>query len=143
MRTAIALLACSAAMLAACGQEADNTANDVAVDRMEEAAEASAIAAGPAEAALGLSEVQLLDADLRSASGEDLGDVEAVLRNAQGVVDRLVVEIDNTNPDRFVEVPIAGLTTMVRGDDTDLSTTMTREQLLALPDAVLPAATPR
>lgn len=138
MKNALALLACSTFALAACGQSADEETRDLAEERLEYQAEASAVAAGPTEAALGLSEAQLLDADLRGPNDVDLGDVEAVLRNSEGAVDRLVVEIEDSNPDRFVEVPVAGLVPVVRGNDTDLSTTMTREQLAALPDAVLP-----
>ena len=96
-------------------------------------------AAGDAEAALGLTERQLLDADLRAADGSELGDVEAVLRNAAGEVDCLLVEVEDSDPDRFVEVPIDGLTPIQGGDDADLSTSMTRADIDALPDATLPA----
>lgn len=54
MTRTIAVLTCSAALLAAC-----NDANDAAEDRLEQSAEASAVAAGPEEAALGLTEMQL------------------------------------------------------------------------------------
>lgn len=120
-------------LLAAC-----NDANDAAEDKMEREAEASASAAGPAEAALGLNEAQLLDAELVGANGVELGDIARLERDASGKVDRLVVEIEDSNPDRFVHVPIAGLTAVVRGTDTDLSTTMTKEQLRALPEVKLP-----
>lgn len=120
------------ALLAAC-----ESGTEQAEERLETAAEASAAAAGPAPAALGLSEAQLIDADLRGAGGIELGSVEAVRRDAQGAVDRLVIEIEDSHPDRFVEVPLAGLTPALRGDDVDLSTSMTREQLAALPDAAL------
>lgn len=116
------------ALLAAC--------ND-AEDRMERAAETSAEAAGPAEAALGLSEAQLLDAELVDPNGIELGDVESVSRDANGNVDRLLIEIEDSNPDRFVYIPIDGLSTIVRGDDVDLQTTMTRNDLLALPEVQL------
>lgn len=129
------LVAAAAAALAtsACASEQDQ-----AEDRLEQQAEASARQAGDAIAALGLTERQLLDADLRATDGTELGDVEAVLRDANGQVDRLVVEVEDSNPDRFVEVPIAGLTTRPDGNDTDLVTTMTRAEIDALPDAVLP-----
>lgn len=127
-------LMCSMAALAGCGN-----AQDRAEDRVEATAEANAAAAGTAVAALGLTERQLLDADLVTPGGVELGDVTAVLRNATGEVDRLLVEIEDSDPDRFVHVPIAGLTPVTRGDDTDLSTTMTAAQLAALPDAPLQA----
>lgn len=113
-------------------------ANEKAEDRMEREAEASASAAGPAEAALGLSEAQLLEADLRDQSGMELGDVVQVVRGADGKVDRLLVEIEDSNPDRFVHIPIAGLKPTVRGTDTDLTTTMTTAAIDALPAVTLP-----
>ncbi len=117
-----------------------NDAQDRAEDQLENQAEASARQAGSTIAALGLTERQLLDADLIDASGADLGDVEAVLRNAGGQVDRLIVEVDGPDPERYVEVPIEGLTTRAQGDDTDLVTTMTSADLGALPAATLPPA---
>jgi hypothetical protein len=138
MKSQLLILACSTMLLAAC-DERDNAA-DIASDKMEAAAEASAIAAGPAVAALGLTEAQLLDADLRDRNGVELGDVAQVLRGADGKVDRLLIEIEDSNPDRFVHVPISGLATVVRGAETDLSTTMTKEQLAALPAVKLPAS---
>lgn len=128
-------LACSAAaLLGACSDH-----NDAAEDKMERDAEASAAAAGAAEAALGLNEAQLLDAELLDAGGLELGDVASVARDASGKVDRLLIEIEDSNPDRFVYVPVAGLKTVVRGTDTDLATTMTAQQLAALPAVQLPA----
>lgn len=124
----------SAVLLAAC-----NNARDAAEDKVERDAEASAVAAGPADVALGLSEAQLLDADLRGPNGVELGDVVQIVRGADGKVDRLLIEIEDSNPDRFVHVPIAGLATIPRGDDTDLSTSMTRAQLMALPEVKLPS----
>jgi hypothetical protein len=134
MKKQLLVIVGSTALLAAC-----NNARDAAEDKVERDAEASAVAAGPAEVALGLSEAQLLDADLRGPNGVELGDVVQVVRGADGKVDRLLIEIEDSNPDRFVHVPIAGLTTVPRGNDTDLSTTMTRAQLIALPEVKLPA----
>ncbi|MHB9879030.1 PRC-barrel domain containing protein [Pacificimonas sp. ICDLI1SI03] len=125
----IAALACSAALLTAC-----NNANDAAEDAMEQSAEASAVAAGSAEAALGLTEIQLLDAEIIGDGGLELGDVASVVRDENGNVDRLLVEIEDSVPDRFVHVAISDLKPVQRGDDTDLSTRMTAEQLAALPD---------
>jgi len=134
MKKQLLVIVGSAALLAAC-----NNARDAAEDKVERDAEASAVAAGPADAALGLSEAQLLDADLRGADGVELGDVVQIVRGADGKVDRLLIEIEDSNPDRFVHVPIAGLSTVARGDDTDLSTSMTRAQLIALPEVKLPS----
>ena len=103
---------------------------------------------GSAVAALGLTEAQLIEADLVTADGTDLGDVEQVRRGADGMVEGLLVSIEDSDPDRYVVVPLAGLTTRLRGGDTDLQTTMIAQDLAALPDASLdagaaePAATP-
>jgi hypothetical protein len=132
----IAAAAGGLAALSACSDDAQ----DRAEDQLENQAEASAAQAGSATAALGLTERQLLDADLIDGSGADLGDVEAVLRNAGGEVDRLIVEVDGPDPDRYVEVPVQGLTTRVQGDDTDLVSTMAAADLEALPAATLPPA---
>lgn len=134
---ALPLLACA---LAACESEAEKQA-DAAEDRIEQQAETSAAAAGDALAALGLTERQLLDADLVTADGTNLGDVEQVRRGAGGAVESLLVEIENSDPDRYVLVPLTGLTTRVSGNDTDLQTTMTAQDLAAMPDAQLGAGT--
>ncbi|TCJ39768.1 PRC-barrel domain containing protein [Parafrankia sp. BMG5.11] len=126
--------------LAACGSDADRQA-DATEDRIEQQAEASAAASGDAVAALGLTERQLLDADLVTADGTELGDVEQVRRGAGGAVEGLLVEIEDSNPDRYVVVPLTGLTTRVAGADKDLQTKMTAAQIGALPDAQLGAET--
>ena len=133
MRTLL-LLACSATMLAACSDR-----NEAAEDKLERAAETSATVAGPLPAALGLTEAQLLDADLVGADGKDLGDVEQVLRDPDNKVDRLLVELNGIGPDRYVHVPITGLKPVVNGNDTDLATPLTSADLAALPEVKLPA----
>jgi len=129
---ALSLLACT---LAACESEAERQA-DATEDRLEQQADASAAAAGDAIAALGMTERQLLDAELVTADGTELGDVEQVRRGAGGAVEGLLVEIEDSNPDRYVVVPLTGLT--ARGDD--LQTTMTAQDLAALPEAQFGAA---
>jgi len=132
MKTNVLFTASAMLLLAAC-----NDSPQEPEDRIEAAAEASAAQAGPEPVALGLSEAQLLEADLIGAGGIELGDVAGVLRSADGVVDRLLIEIEDSNPDRFVAVPVSGLNTVVVGNDTDLSTTRTRDELAALQDAEL------
>lgn len=122
-------------MLAACDSPAEKEA-DAVEDRVERQADASAAAAGNTPAALGLTEAQLLDADLVTADGSDLGDIQQVRRNAAGAVEGFLVELDNTDPDRTVLIPLSGLTTRVAGSDTDLQTTMTAADLAALPDVL-------
>lgn len=128
------LATCCAALLAAC-----NDRNEAAEDRLERAAETSATVAGPLPAALGLSEAQLLDADIVGADGQELGDVSQVLRGADDKVDRLLVELEGIGPDRYVHVPVQGLKVVVRGTDTDLETSMTKADLTALPEVKLTA----
>lgn len=72
MKTLSAIAALPFLALAACGSDADRQA-DLTEDRIEREADASAVAAGNDIAALGLTEMQLLDADLVSADGSDLG----------------------------------------------------------------------
>jgi hypothetical protein len=90
-------------------------------------------------AALGLTETELLDADLVTADGTDLGDVEQVRRATDGTVEGVLVSIEDSDPERIVLVTLDGLTSRPEGDDTDLQTTMTAEELAALPDAELDA----
>lgn len=47
----------------------------------------------------------------------------------------LLVELDDTDPDRWVEVPMEGRTTCSDGTDMNAQTTMTAADLAALPDA--------
>ncbi|MCL6250149.1 PRC-barrel domain containing protein [Altererythrobacter sp. KTW20L] len=144
MKTLSAIAVLPFLVLAACGSDADRQA-ELAEDRIESEAEASAMASGNDIAALGLTEMQLLDADLVSADGTDLGDIEQVRRDGSGAVTGLLVELEDTDPDRYVVVPLAGLITRVDGDDTDLQTAMSAADLAALPDAQLspdPAAAP-
>lgn len=126
----LAALLGSAALLAAC-----NSAQERAEEQREDAAEASAAAAGASIAALGLTEAQLLDADVVDANGRELGEVEGVGRSGGGAVDHLQVRLENSNPSRVVRVPITDLQPVKPGGDTDLSTTLTADQLAALPDA--------
>jgi hypothetical protein len=127
------LAAASAMLLAACSD-----ANEAAEDRLEKSAETSAKMAGPVPAAFGLTEAQLLNADIVGPGGKEVGDVAKVLRGADGKVDRLLVEVEGSNPDRYVELPILGLRTVVSGDDTDLATSSTQADLMAMPEVPLP-----
>ena len=132
---ALPLLACA---LAGCGSEAERQA-DATEDRIEQQADASAAAAGSEVAAMGLTERQLLDADLVTADGTELGDVEQVRRDGGGAVTGLLIEIEDSNPDRYVVVPLEGLTARGSGNDADIQTTMTAQDLAGLPDANLTA----
>ena len=137
-RSSIAILALSAFALSACESEAERQA-DATEDRLEQQAAQSATAAGDEIAALGLTERQLLDADLVAADGSELGDVEQVRRDASGAVTALLVEIEDSEPDRYVEIPLTGLTVTQGGglSDADVQTSMTAQDLAALPDATV------
>ncbi len=137
-RYAVLPLACAA--LAACESQAEREA-DAIEDQVEQNAEASAVAAGGAIAALGLTEARLLEADLVAADGTDLGDVEQVRRDASGTVDGLLIEVEDSDPDRYVVVPLDGLTTRADGDDMDIQAAMTAAEIEALPDAKIAPAT--
>lgn len=133
-----ALISVAALALIACESQAEQQ-TDRAEDAVEMQAEQSAAASGTAPIALGMSEAQLIDADLVAADGSDLGDVEQVRRDASGAVTGLLVELDDTDPDRWVVVPIDGLTARPDGNDQDVQTSMTAADLAALPDAEMPA----
>lgn len=127
------------AMLAACSSPAEQ-AQDKAEDRIENVAENSAAMAGGKVLALGMSERQFLDAELVDTRGTELADVVAVVRGASGAPEKLLVEIEDSNPDKFVHVPLDGLKPRQDGDDWDLVTTMTKAQLDALPAVALTAS---
>lgn len=132
MRTFL-LIAASTAFLTACSD-----ANEAAEDKLEKTAETSATVAGPVPAAFGLTEAQLLNADIVGADGKEVGDVAQVLRAPDGKVDRLLIELEGSNPDRYIHLPVLGLTTVVQGNETDLATTLTKAELHALPEVPLP-----
>lgn len=131
-----AALPLALAALTACDSQAERKA-DAAQDRVEQQAEQSAAAAGDAIAALGLTERQLLDANLVTATGIELGNVQQLRRDSAGAVTHFLVEIEDSNPDRFVLVPITALTVRATGNDRDLQTSMTAQDLAALPAVTL------
>ncbi len=89
---------------------------------------------------LGLTAEQLDDADLIDPQGRKIGEVENLMVGPKGDVVGLVVEIDQRTPkpDRRVQVELSSLRAVP--DPTDpgefnVQTSLTREQLLALPEA--------
>ena len=124
------LLLGSVLLLSACNDQEDKVE-----DRIEEQAEQSAQESGDTPVALGLTERQLLDAEILAADGTELGDVEAVTKDADGNATELLIEVEDSNPDRYVTIPIDRLTVTTRGNDTDLSSEMTMEDISSLPDA--------
>lgn len=130
----ITLLPLTLATLAACESEAEQKA-DTVEDRIEMQAEQSAAASGDTVVALGLTERQLLDADLVAQDGSELGDVEQVRRDASGTATELLIEIEDSSPDRYVIVPLDKLTARGEGNNADLQTSMAARDLAAMPDA--------
>lgn len=84
--------------------------------------------------ALGLTRDQLEDAELLDATGAEIGEVERVVTDPSGAVTGLLVEIEDTTPDRHVTIPLDGLTVVAHGDDHDLRSTHTRAALIAMPE---------
>jgi hypothetical protein len=136
----LAALSTLALGVAACQSEADKQA-DATEDALEQRADAGVAASDGAVVALGMTERQLLDADLVAADGTELGEVEALSRSGDpvsGAVTGLIVELEDSNPDRYVPVPLAGLTTRRDGNDMDVQTGLTAAELAAMPDVALP-----
>lgn len=124
----------AALLVTACGSNETTppVANDTA---MQTSLGTTDTTAAPVDAvALGLTERQLLDADFKDWNGSDLGDVEALERDTGGAVTHLIVEIDDTDPDRYVRVPVDGLERVADGNDWDVRGQFTRDQLMALPE---------
>lgn len=125
-------------ILAACSQEAPQApagaeiAANGAVSVPAATPPALPSATGPGTA-FGLTTRQIEDADLVDASGAALGNVERVVTDASGTITALVVELDDTDPDRLVQLPVTGLTAIADGEDWNLRTTATRDQLVAMP----------
>lgn len=135
MKTALIALFGSTALLAGCGQDATPTAPDAGLAAPNAAAPGAAIApeAATGEVALGLTERQLLDADIVDSAGVEIGDVEGLIRAADGSIERLLVEVEDSSPDKYVHIPLDGLSAVRDGDDWDIRAPMTREDLMAMP----------
>ncbi|WP_347302038.1 PRC-barrel domain containing protein [Croceibacterium sp. TMG7-5b_MA50] len=136
----VAALPALALGLAACQSEADKQA-DATEDALEQRADADLAASDGAVVALGMTERQLLDADLVTADGTELGDVEGLRRTGDQAgmeVTGLIVELEDSDPDRYVTVPLNGLTMRHQGNDMDVQTSLTAAELAAMPDVELP-----
>lgn len=142
MRSMTLILAGTAALaLAACG---DNRTDDVvqapaAGGAAQPVTEQQADTATAETAlALGMTRKALEDADLVSAAGVQLGEVESLLMDAQGKVTHLIVEVEGQN-DVKVQLPIDKVTayTAPNSTDQDLKTDLTPAELVALPKAVV------
>jgi hypothetical protein len=130
-------LAAGSLSLAACG---DNRTDDVVQTPVEGAVPTdmpiaqAETAQSEAAMALGMTRDQLEDADLVSPNGTKLGDVDALVVDAQGQMTHLVVELEGPG-DKKVQVPADKVRahTPSTDNDRDLATDLTVAELAALP----------
>jgi hypothetical protein len=121
MSRSLIVLASVAALLAACSEQ------------KKEAPPAAPPAAMPDEpVALGLKASQFSGSNLLSTNGSDLGDVVRIDVNSAGRATGLIVA--PTGPgQRWVRLPLDGLTVKVDGPYHDVVTPLTWEEVKALP----------
>lgn len=132
MRLAFISLAAPFALLGACSDN-DVGRTQVVTDEPTAATPNASTTASAPVVALGLTMDQLGDADILDASGVEIAEVERVVTDASGTVTGLLVEIEDSDPDRYVTIPLEGLTVVQDGDDQDLRGNLTRQQLLGMP----------
>lgn len=89
-------------------------------------------ASGPGTA-FGLTTGQIEDAGLVDVAGNRLGDIHRVETDASGNIDAVIVEIADTDPDRFVRLPLTRLTAVADGDEWNLRAVTSRAELIGLP----------
>ena len=92
--------------------------------------------------ALGLTRLQIEDADLVDLQGREIGEVERLVVDSGGRVTHLIVEIDQKDPkpDHIVQIPLTGLAAVPDRDDRgefDIQTRQGVAELLALPAVAL------
>lgn len=134
----IAALIPAAIALAACNDQHEPMepveTSDMGMDGMS----------APADGALGLTMAQLREAEIVDSAGKEIAEVENVTTNPDGTVAMLVVEIEDSDPDRYVSLPLDGLVAVRQGDDYNLRTEKTAADLAKLPEATFsrPTLTP-
>ncbi|MFN3815525.1 PRC-barrel domain-containing protein [Brevundimonas sp.] len=131
--TLSAVAAVSLLGVAACG---DNQGDVVRAPDVDAAAagQAQPVTEGVARhvTALGLDRDQLEDADLLSAERTKLGEVEAIIIDADNNVTGFAIDVEGPE-DRYVVIPIDQVTSIDIEGDRDLQTALTAQQLNALP----------
>lgn len=126
MNRSLIVLASAAALLAACSQHKEKAPPPA------EAPAVSDALTRDEPIALGLTAAQFDGANLLSTNGSDLGDVVRVDVNSAGKAVGLIVA--PTGPgQRWVRLPLDGLTVKVNGPYHDVVTTRTWEEVKALP----------
>ena len=138
MTRSLMIAAAAAALLAACSQQKETPPAAAPAD--------TAPAAGPAMTAqpdaaamtqgeplvLGLRSAQLEGANLLSTDGTDVGDVQKVDVSSDGKATGLIVAPTGVG-ERWVRLPLAGLTVKTLGDDHVVVTGLTLDQVKTLP----------
>lgn len=135
MKKAFFVLVCVSAGLTACQNDAP-AVNDAAQNTATATSEPAFVPSTPEPAAqsiLTLTDQQLLDASIVDTAGMDIGDVEGIVRDASGKIEKFLVEVEASDPDKFVHLEIGQVTAVKDGNDWDLRAPLTREDLMAMP----------
>lgn len=132
MRTLLAA-ASVAALVAACSPAPKRAETpEAAPDAASAPAPADTPVAPTGAMALGLTATQLENAGLAAPDGAGLGDIQRVEVNGAGEITGLVVEPLGVG-ERWVRLPLKGLTVKTIGDDHLVVADMTLDQLKAMP----------
>src|SRR5690606_6070572 len=125
----------AAALMAACSEAPPKPAKTPEASPDAASAPRMTHTAAPAAGAtaLALTVKQLEDADLITPAGAGLGDVQKVDVDASGAITGLIIEPAGEGGPRWVRISLDGLTPRKEGDDYDLVSDMTLEQLKAMP----------
>jgi hypothetical protein len=135
LRFALSTVAAVALMgVAACGDGRDDDVVQApdAMTATEQTAEPVLDGVGEHVTALGMNREELEDADLLSAERTDLGDVEAIIVDADNNVIGFAIDLERS--DREVVIPLDQVTSIEIDGDKNLQTALTVEQMNALPD---------
>lgn len=119
-----AAFAAGLALMALAGGPAAGQAGDLRVVKAEDAA---------AQYPDGWTYDSLEDADVVAEDGRELGEVEAILADATGLVMAVAVELEDAD-DRMVVFPLTGADTVGTDDDRDIRTSLSPQALAALPE---------
>lgn len=133
----VTVVTAGALALAACGDKRTDDVVQAPVEggvAMDMPVTQAQTATSEAAVALGMTRAQLEDADLVSAAGAKLGDIETLVVDAAGKVTHMVVELEGPG-DVKVQLPVDKVRayTAPNSNDRDLATDLTPAQLTALP----------
>lgn len=136
MNRSLMIAAAAAALLAACSQQKETPPPAPAPatappQAMTPQTDAAAMTQGE-PMVLGLRSAQLEGANLLSSDGTDVGDVQRVDISSDGKATGLIVAPTGVG-ERWVRLPLAGLTVKTLGDDHVVVTALTLDQVKALP----------